>query len=191
MNNSNTSFSYCKLRSMASIDKLKSQDLVRRHLLRRRHLHRTSTGEGDDKRLTKLRISGATGAAWELEGFSFSHWCWRFLFQPACGCLKRSSRSSNKRLVSTPEIPQSNTWDADRPASQEQRPPAGSKERSPTASPSEQTPVPPPPAKPESRTAAIKPGLEIRPAEASAKLPPATVEIAPPMKVASAEDRGA
>ena len=76
----------------------------------------------------------------------------------------------------------------DRPAAQEQRPPAGSKERSPTASPSEQTPVPPAPAEPESRTAAvIKPGSEMRRAEAPAKLPPTTVEIAPPMKEAATE----
>jgi serine/threonine protein kinase len=73
----------------------------------------------------------------------------------------------------------------DRPASQAQPPPAGSKDSSPTASPSEQTPVPTAPAKPESRTAAvIKPGSEVRPAEAPAKLPPATVKIAPPVKEA-------
>jgi serine/threonine protein kinase len=72
---------------------------------------------------------------------------------------------------------------SDRPASQEQRLPAGSKERSPAASPSEQTPVPPSPAEPENRTAAvITPGPEMRPAEAPAKLPPATVKIARPMK---------
>jgi serine/threonine protein kinase len=71
----------------------------------------------------------------------------------------------------------------DRSTSQAQLPPTGSKERSPTASPSEQTPVPPAPAEPESRTAAVfKPGSEVRPAEAPAKLPPATVKIAPPMK---------
>ena len=38
----------------------------------------------------------------------------------------------------------------DRPASQEQPPPASSKDRSPTVSPAEQNPVPPAPAKPES-----------------------------------------
>ena len=70
-----------------------------------------------------------------------------------------------------------------RPASQEPPPPAGSKEPSPTASRAEQTPVPPAPAAPESRTAAaIKPMSEMRPVEAPAKLPPAAVEIAPPVK---------
>ena len=74
---------------------------------------------------------------------------------------------------------------SDRPASQEQPPPAGSKDRSPTASPAEQTPVPPAPAEPEIRTAeVIKPGSEMRPAEAPAKLPPAAVKIAPPVKEA-------
>jgi serine/threonine protein kinase len=77
---------------------------------------------------------------------------------------------------------------SDRPASQEQPPPAGSKERSPTANPSEQTPVPPAPAEPESRTAAvIKPGSEVRPAEAPAKHPLPTAEIAPPVKEAATE----
>ena len=72
---------------------------------------------------------------------------------------------------------------SDRPASQAQPPPAGSKEPSPTASPAEQTPVPPAPAEPENRTAAvIKPVSEMRPAEAPAKLPPAAVKIAPPVK---------
>jgi hypothetical protein len=74
---------------------------------------------------------------------------------------------------------------SDRPASQEPPPSANSKDRSPTASPAEQTPVPPTPAEPESRTAAvIKPGSKVRRAEAPAKLPPATVEIAPPVKEA-------
>jgi serine/threonine protein kinase len=76
----------------------------------------------------------------------------------------------------------------DRPPSQEQQPPAGSKERSPTASPSEQTPVPPIPAEQESRTAAvIKPGSDMRRAEAPAKLSPETVKMAPPMKEAATE----
>ncbi|MGB7914122.1 MAG: hypothetical protein WCF79_02320, partial [Rhodomicrobium sp.] len=72
-----------------------------------------------------------------------------------------------------------------RPASQEPPPPAGSKERSPTTSPAEQTPVPPAPAEPENRTAEVtNPGSEMRPVEAPAKLPPAAVEIAPPVKEA-------
>jgi len=76
----------------------------------------------------------------------------------------------------------------DRPTSQAQSPPTGSKERSPTASPAAQTPPPPAPAKPESRTAeVIKPGSEMRAVEAPAKLPPATVEMAPPMKEAATE----
>ena len=74
---------------------------------------------------------------------------------------------------------------SDRPASQEQPPPASSKDRSPTVSPAEQNPVPPAPAKPESRTTeVIKPGSEMRAAEAPAKLPPVAVKIAPPVKEA-------
>jgi len=77
---------------------------------------------------------------------------------------------------------------SDHPASQEQPPSASTKDRSPTASPVAQTPLPPAPAKPESRTPeVIKPGLEIRPVEAPAKLPPAAVEMAPPPKGAATE----
>jgi hypothetical protein len=70
----------------------------------------------------------------------------------------------------------------DRPASQAQPPPARSREPSPTASPAGQTPVPPAPAIPESRTAEIiKPASEMR-AAPPAKLPPAAVEVSPPLK---------
>jgi hypothetical protein len=71
----------------------------------------------------------------------------------------------------------------DRPASQAQPPPAGSREPSSTASPAEQTSVPSAPAEPESRLASvIKPGSRIRAAEAPAKLPPVAVKMAPPLK---------
>jgi serine/threonine protein kinase len=77
---------------------------------------------------------------------------------------------------------------SDRSASQGQPPAVGTKDRSPTASPAEQTPVPPAPAIPEGRTAeVIKPGSEVSPIKAPAKLPPATAEIAPPIKEAATE----
>jgi hypothetical protein len=60
---------------------------------------------------------------------------------------------------------------------QAQPPPARSGKPSPTASPAEQTPVPPVPAEPESRPAA----------EAPANFPPAAVEMAPPLKEAATE----
>src|SRR5208337_3755450 len=71
----------------------------------------------------------------------------------------------------------------DRPASHERAPLVGSEGRSLTASPSEQALALPVPAKPESRNAAVfKPGSEMRPAEAPAKHPLATVETAPPVR---------
>jgi hypothetical protein len=65
---------------------------------------------------------------------------------------------------------------SDRAPSQEQPPPAGLKDRSPTAGPAEQTPPPP--------ASAIQ---ESRPVEAPVKLPPAAVEMAPPLKGAATE----
>jgi hypothetical protein len=76
----------------------------------------------------------------------------------------------------------------DRPTSQEQLPPAGSRASSPSATASEQTPVSRTSAEPESRTATVlKPGSEVTAAEAPAKRPPAIVQTVPPMREAATE----
>jgi formylglycine-generating enzyme required for sulfatase activity/serine/threonine protein kinase len=68
----------------------------------------------------------------------------------------------------------------DRPTSQGRLPAAGSRDHSPSTSPSEETSVPPALTEPESRIVVVtKPGSEVTPAEAAAKRPSAIVQTTP------------
>jgi len=76
----------------------------------------------------------------------------------------------------------------DRPTSQEQLSPAGSRASSASASALEQTPDSRTPAEPDSRTATVlKPGSEVTPAEAPVKRPPAIAQTAPAVREAATE----
>ena len=112
-----------------------------------------------------------------MEGFSFSHWCWRFLFQPVCGCLKPSSRSRNKRLVSTPEMPRGSARSLIAPLFKRSRLP-----RAPG------NPLQQPAQRSKLQFRRCRQNQRSRTAaEAPAKLPPAAVEMAPPLKEAATE----